>query len=305
MLGKFFEALSGKLGETWLEIFRKPVFFFWAGGLLIWSLRGSNRQYLESGVTSLSLTSKMATLVAAFLVVQVSDSLARVIGLPLTRMLEGYWPRQIDWLRTLRVNRWNTIGRKSSDRFQDLQRKIAAGTANFRDHQDLALIDRTIKSLPGDPGERLPTRFGNLLRSAERRPLEKYGLDAVICWPRLWLLLPDGAKSELTQARASVDDCVNAWFWSLLFSVWLIWSWWAVIVSLIGLLLAYGWAVRAAEVFRDLVESAFDVYRVGLYKALRWPLPRNASEELLTGQALTQYLWRGSDDSSTVFVAPN
>jgi len=308
-VGKFFEALGGKLGDTWSQVFRKPAFFFWTGGLLLWALQGSNRQRLESWAANLPLTvhvpipiAGFLVLFVGFLVVEASESLAKVVELPLTRLLEGYWPRQIDRLRALRVLRWNTLHSKREGRFQKLQKKLGDGTLSFRDREDLTQVDKELRSLPSNSSDRMPTRFGNLLRAAERRPLEKYGLDAVICWPRLWLLLPDGAKNELVQARSSVNEGVDVWFWSLLFMVWTVWTWWACIISLAGLFLAYRWIVRAAEVFGDLLESTFDVHRAALYSALRWPPPANASEERAAGEKVTQYLWRGSDDRRTRFT---
>ncbi|WP_152532300.1 hypothetical protein [Leptolyngbya sp. Heron Island J] len=35
-----------------------------------------------------------------------------------------------------------------------------------------------------DKKELMPTHLGNILRTAERRPLKKYGLDPIIYWSR-------------------------------------------------------------------------------------------------------------------------
>jgi hypothetical protein len=70
----------------------------------------------------------------------------------------------------------------------------------------------------------LPTRIGNILRAAETWPADKYGLDAVVVWPRLWLLLPDISRQELLAARAALDSAVAAVIWGLLFCVFTIWT---------------------------------------------------------------------------------
>lgn len=84
----------------------------------------------------------------------------------------------------------------------------------------------------------MPTRLGNTLRAAEQRPLEKYGLDAIVCWSRLLLLLPDAVKQELNAARADLNTAARLWLWSLLFIIWSVWGWWATPLGLLSALFA-------------------------------------------------------------------
>ena len=65
----------------------------------------------------------------------------------------------------------------------------------------------------------MPLELGNILRAAETKPEEKYGLNAIVCWPRFWLLLPEETKQEISGARAALDVGAQAMFWSLLFIV--------------------------------------------------------------------------------------
>ena len=78
----------------------------------------------------------------------------------------------------------------------------------------------------------MPTRIGNILRAAETRPYDHYGLEAVIVWPRLWLVLPDSARQELSTARASLDSSVAAVIWALGFCAFAPLAWWAAPVGL-------------------------------------------------------------------------
>lgn len=145
------------------------------------------------------------------------------------------------------------------------------------------------------PTQLMPTRLGNILRAAERRPLEKYGLDGVICWPRLWLLLPEAAKKDIQEARADLNNAARFWLWSLLFIGWAgLGAWWAIPLGVAAALFAYfGWAIAAAITYGDLIEAAFDLYRHLLYDSLRWKLPPDPNEERRVGRQLTEYLWRG------------
>jgi hypothetical protein len=167
---------------------------------------------------------------------------------------------------------------------------------------ELARLEERLRRMPTSETLMMPTRLGNILRAAEERPRVKHGLDPVVCWPHLWLVMDKEARDEIVQARSSLDAAVKVWLWGALFAVWTIWAWWAVLVALVVTVSAYRVSLlSAAEVHGDLVEAAFDLYQSTLYKALRWPLPGSPAEEVEYGEAVTQYLWRGSDQPSPIF----
>lgn len=56
---------------------------------------------------------------------------------------------------------------------------------------------------------------------------------------------------------------------------------------------AYCWILDTAEVYGDLIESVFDLYRGLLYQSIRRAQPDSPEEEREAGQKLTEYLWRG------------
>ena len=74
----------------------------------------------------------------------------------------------------------------------------------------------------------MPTSIGNILRAAERRPADKYGLDAIIVWPRLWLLLPEATRTELRAAYGSLDLATATVIWGVLFCAFAPFTWLAV-----------------------------------------------------------------------------
>jgi hypothetical protein len=57
-------------------------------------------------------------------------------------------------------------------------------------------------------------------------------------------------------------------------------------------------------VYADLLESVYDVHRMVLYQALRWPLPDNPETEWQSGQQVSNYLWRGSRQNQPTFTDP-
>lgn len=175
---------------------------------------------------------------------------------------------------------------------QALTRCLLQVIAELRDEQ--IALDWQQQHFPL-PSQLMPTRLGNILRAAEQRPLEKYGLDAIICWPRLWLLLPEAVKKDLQEARADLNSAARVWLWSLLFLIWAtLGAWWAIPLGILSALFAYyGWAIAAATTYGDLIEATFDLYRPLLYQSLRWNLPPEPDEERRVGRQLTEYLWRG------------
>jgi hypothetical protein len=56
--------------------------------------------------------------------------------------------------------------------------------------------------------------------------------------------------------------------------------------------IAYRWLLNAAIISGDLLESVFDLYRLELYRSLRWPFPPSPQQERQLGEQLTAYLWK-------------
>ena len=173
----------------------------------------------------------------------------------------------------------------------------AAQRAEFAD------IDQRLRRIPAD-GDYLPTKTGNILRAGERRPAEKYGLDAIVVWPRLWLLLPADTRSELSQARSALDSAVASLIWGLLFAGFTALAWWALPAAIaVALAIYLYWIPDRAAVFADLLESAFDIDRGLLYRSLRWPLPENPRDEHASGEEITSYLMRGLGGATPTFTS--
>jgi len=196
------------------------------------------------------------------------------------------------------------------DRWAQLdKKKDAGGLLTAEEEYDLRYLDWKLHYVPDTKEELMPTKLGNTLRAAELNSADNYGLDAIVCWRRLWLLLPEDVKKELTDARADLDMGVRVFIWGGLFLIWLIWApaWWIFLIllalSISAVTFSYFFMmIGAAEIYGSLLESTFDLYRSSLYKSLRWPSPSKPSEEKSSGESLTAYLWRGLSDDDQVFT---
>jgi hypothetical protein len=300
---KFLEGFSGNLADEWIKTLFTPAFVFWLGGGLAalqrwgWDAAVAEFQKLQEPLPLVLGIVVLLTVAASGFVVQQFD-------FTVLRLLEGYWP---GWLNPL-TNRLVKWQRRRFNRIdQQLQTLNRQGLATLTPQEREAYIqaDLDLGEFP-ELGRLLPTRLGNILRAAEDHCAAKYGLDAIICWPRLWLLLPEATKTELSQARQQLNGTVRIWVWGMLFLIWapLFGVWWPLLLGLGTAWLAHRWLIQAARVYGDLIEAAFDLYRLQLYQAVRWPLPSTPAEERVLGQALTDYLWHGSDQGSPTFTTP-
>jgi hypothetical protein len=275
--------------------------------------------------------------VVALLIVAASALAAERLTLPLLRLMEGYgWRPQ--WLRNRLVtsrrhryqrwekrvkslNRRQRLGTLSDEEFFELEKLEAdppADTARLEelrkrstdrlDARMMAQLGRgrnVLRGMPRQDALGMPTRLGDILRAAERRPADKYGLDAIICWYALWLLLPAETKTELVQARSALDNAARAWLWGALFVVWTPWTWLALPIAFIVPAFAYYTGIlAAATLFGDLTVTAFDLYRFLLYDNLHLPRPCSPASERRDGLRVTRLLWEGLDEPGLKYVVP-
>jgi hypothetical protein len=313
VLDEFWTGIGGKLADRWMALVFSPAFAFWTGGLAAWVWRYRRPEIERDGwqaalerwasvLQGLPVVAQGALVFGLLAGVLVSGLIVQRLSMPVLRLLEGYWPRWLWWLRDRLTRRHSDRAKADAERLRELlgrdQQRLTA-----REAADLVRLDRRRHGIPADVNRRMPTRLGNILRAAEGRPRAFHGLEAVVSWPRLWLLLPDAAKQEMTQARASLDAAAQLWLWGVLFVAWTIWAWWALPLGLLVATVAYFFRMLpAASVYGDLLESCFDVHRWLLYKSLRWPLPTSPADEQRRGTEVTVYLWRGSRSPVPVFA---
>jgi hypothetical protein len=300
---KLLEGFAGELAKTWWLRVLSPAFVFWSIGVLAATGRLKSidafQKSLDSFVFAQSEAKWIVILISALVLVAASAWLVDQTTLTIIRVLEGYW-----WNLFGLWKRW--VAAKQA-RF-DHEEKRWVALSNLTTHtaeqrREYIKLDHRLRRYPRRD-RILPTRLGNILCAGETRPIDKYGLDAVTCWPRLWLLLPKENREDLAAARSALDNGARLWLWSVLTLIWAAWVWWLVPVALLAAVLSYRIALEAASTFADLVEAAFDTRRMLLYDALGWPKPKTPAEEQGIGRELTKYILRGSDARAPEFAFP-
>jgi hypothetical protein len=292
MLSSLFDKVTGLFDRRFVLALLLPTFALGAGGAaLAATMAGWHAAF--GWWNGLDAARQVALGIAAAGGVTVLALLAGAQVTALTRLLEGYWPWPAD----------ATLGRLGR-RWQRRRRDRAAASPSLLN--DL----RGYLEFPPEAGQLMPTRLGNALRAAEAYPGDesRWGLDAVFWWPRLYLVLPDSARAQLDDARASLDQLVVLTVASGAFGTA------AFILSFLGLdqsvgfccaagglllsWLSYRAAVRAATVYGDLVRSCYDLFRGDLLTRLGWQMPPTLPEERRLWAVLTKQLYRGGVDNA-------
>jgi hypothetical protein len=326
VLTTFFSAIGGKLSDR-LAAISAPALIFWLGGLLAWSCANGGGHALARPATWLSRQATFAQVVIIAVVlagIAASALLVSLLTTPALRLLEGYWPGWAGPLRRRLVERAILRGADTDEQWQRVAAQLfetdpdeapdagpdkAARAKQVAARAELLAaygrLERARERRPSRPDLYLPTRTGNILRASETRPRDRYGLDAVAVWPRLWLVLPDSTRLEISGARTALDAAVAASIWGVLFLVFIPWT---ILALPIGLAVAAAavlvWVPARAWVFCQLVVAAFDVHRTLLYQQLRWPLPVTPYDERLRGEEVSRYLQKGSDNTAPTFTPP-
>lgn len=295
MFSKFLEGLSGGLAQQWTVASLTPAFVFWIGGLLLY-INDQGWEQFNTELNSWSSVQQVMALFVGLLCIAVSAAIVQTLSRLILRILEGYYWVPPVWQVGLRwqtaMIKWNH--RRYTEQYAKLKRKMVP--SSFDVNKCAALEWERIHT-PAREEWYMPTKLGNILRTAETHPIDKYGLDPVIVWTRLWLLLPENVKSTVAEARLNLNASAVTWFWCLLFCLWWWQSLWMPLVGVAAALLVYYyWIIPAGVEYGDIIESVFDLYRRNLYEQLHVRMPLDPKREREVGEALTDYLLTGEYD---------
>jgi hypothetical protein len=146
----------------------------------------------------------------------------------------------------------------------------------------------------------LPTSLGNILNAAEQYPKHRYGIDSIVFWTRLAMLLPEYVQREMESliSRYQLPLVIAAWgmvLWCLSILPALCGH-----VGLFQVVLAGGWficyfgyrmSLRSAGHYGIALRAAFDVHRQRL--AETWPSLEGIGEERVRFHRLRDFVVRG------------
>ncbi|HEY9664549.1 MAG TPA: hypothetical protein V6C65_39415 [Allocoleopsis sp.] len=288
MFSKFLEGLSGGLAQQWTVASLTPAFVFWIIGLLLY-INDKGWKQFNIELNSWTSVQQVLALFVGLLCITVSAAIVQTLSRLTLRILEGYHWLPLFWRLGLHCQ--TDMIRRNRLEYTKLKHKVIQSSA---DVMKCAVLEWERVHTPDREEWYMPTKLGNILRTAETHPINKYGLDPVIVWTRLWLLLPEDVKQTVAEARLNLNASAVTWLWCLLLSLW----WWQFIwMPLVGVgaavLIYYYWIIPAGVEYGDIIESVFDLYRRNLYEQLQLRRPLDPEQEREVGEALTDYLWTG------------
>jgi hypothetical protein len=222
-----------------------------------------------------------------FLLVFSAALVLQPFQLQLVRILEGYW-EGVPVLRKLRY-----IGIE----------------INRRRHWEMKVVrddtDRLLRFYPPETKDVLPTRLGNVLRSAERQAGRHYGFsDAVEMLPRIYPSISSSLAENIADARDDLDMacrmCGVLWTIALVTGCTLTadgavaasagaWLAAPVTAAFFGIL-SYRAAVRCAGDYGRILYYVFDLHRRDFIRALGYVPPENPDDERQLIEDLTTWL---------------
>jgi hypothetical protein len=216
--------------------------------------------------------------------------IAEPLQFTMVQWLEGYWGRSLTGVAERRMEAHRRRRRTIEDRIA----KAKEGDASTQ-----ALAWQLTTLYPTE-SRMMPTMLGNALRAAEDRPTSRYGLDAVLMWPRLYPLLSNTLRGTLEDRRNQLDIAARlcatlAAMTIVSVALLLRHGWWLAVPAATAALawMSYRGAVMAAIAYGEAVQAAFDLHRFDLLRALHLALPSTREIEKATNRALCDFLRQG------------
>jgi len=169
---------------------------------------------------------------------------------------------------------------------------------------------------PRHSDEVMPTRLGNILKNSEKYPGDRYNIDAVLVWSRLYHVLPNRYILIITEVRSALDFALAIATLSGLFGfitgVWLLIAkapgWLYLLCFWGGTLVAgvaYQSAIGNAAAYAEQIKVGFDLYRHELIKQFRLQPTQKPDGEAKQWQEIQQLLYGGQAPSTWIYIDPD
>lgn len=281
MLQEAWEGTTGLLERRFLTNAFLPVLLF-SPAVAVTGLAGTGRlaAVLSAG-GQLETGAKVVLLAGYLLAVWFLASFVQSQWRNLVRLFEGY-----------PLGRWRSAGDAGREWHRARVDRLRQGAGPAHD-----LYYR----YPASDSQVMPTRLGNVLRSAERYGWERYRADTIVLWPRLAPLVPPEFAARVDEFRGALEFLLVVSVWSgayaLVAGAWLVVADGNLLLFLACSAVGYGVAyaaylsaLEAAVEYGEQLRVGVDLFRTRVLGQLRLPLPNDLQEERRQWQLLDDFV---------------
>ncbi|BAY11117.1 hypothetical protein [Calothrix sp. NIES-2098] len=185
------------------------------------------------------------------------------------------------------------------------QDKFESFRLQLKEEHEKIEKSKSQQTLPHNVERVCPTSFGNVYAIAEEYPYERYGIDSVLFWPHLRMLMQEKAPNHslrLTQQKTVLDLSINFAFLSGVLTVEIIiticsgYKPLLLVLAGVAFLLSisfYQASVAAIQGLGELIKVSFDYYRGLVLKEFNLKMPDNLTEEQALWVKLASFIRRG------------
>jgi hypothetical protein len=287
MFTNVLSQITGRLDSRFILTLFFPSLVFWGGLTAVYASTSG----LEAAITQWRAQNVDIQLMQIIIALAWVTFFAYLLGnqlIWLTKQFEGYW----GWIPF--------IGRRLANMRRKYYQKVLK-RLDTADHYESIYYGFPF---PDEPEAVMPTRLGNILKNSEQYAYKRYDMDAVLLWPRLYAVLPEGFIKTLDGAKTSLDfmlvvSTLGSLF-ALLAGIYLVVTsgpWWLFLFCFAGgwivAYLAYRSALEAAVTYGQLIKSAFDLYKDALRQQLGYERSKSLEEERAFWAAVYDLIYRG------------
>ncbi|WP_216893437.1 hypothetical protein [Nocardia alni] len=283
-MSSFMGELAKKLADKWLTLLVLPGLLLLATAACAYLTRG--KAWNDTTSVSTQLTGRAQTLTShgnvavalAATAVLLAAAAAGLTANAASWLITRLWlAERLNWLGKpltwWRTQRWNAAQHSA----------LGATPPPGQPPLSMRLLYWWNRRNPDDAQQRRnriclappqrPTWIGDRVAATATRIDNQYGIDLSSTWPRLWPLLPETMRADITAARIAFDRTTVLAGWGLLYTLVGAWTgWWPALLAGLGTYTAAWYQARSTIAsLSDLVETATDLYATTLAEALGIP----------------------------------
>ncbi|MDC2960419.1 hypothetical protein PO587_38950 [Streptomyces gilvifuscus] len=282
-MNSFLQQLAKKFADQWFSLLILPgaMYLAVAGAAAVLRQRQAldvprlvqHISHWASTAANAHLGGQIILLIAVLAAAAGVSMVVQMLAVPMQRLVLSadwrLWPAPLRWCANKLVERRKRNWRAAARRYDALLSQAAANLANGVQSDPIPreTAYRAMAAIGTELPDR-PTWSGDRMQSTASRLDRDLQLDLGVVWPHLWLVLPESARTEISEVRKALDRATALGTWALPYAVIVVW-WWPAALICVALVLSSWWRTRqAAQAYAEVLEAAVRVHVADLASRL-------------------------------------